>query len=136
MTKKFARNKIPVMEISCSWKAAGQGHDWLKLGNDILPQVDSVDIHEVGLNSHLRSDSHFDRMRREASQNMTLLRPMRHLHDAECLRILYKAQVKPMTEYGLVAGISSGHCQISLLDKVQRRDKVLISGALPYKSRY
>ena len=68
-------------------------------------------------------------LRRCASQNMTLLRQIKHLLHADSLLILYKAQVSPVMEYVPLTWMSGARCHLNLLDKVQRQAKCLISGA-------
>ncbi|MPC54568.1 hypothetical protein E2C01_048489 [Portunus trituberculatus] len=52
-----------------------------------------------------------------------------HLLNAQGLLTLYKVRVRPIMEYALVTWISSAHCHLNMLDKVQRRAERLIRGA-------
>lgn len=77
--------------------------------------------------SRLRFDRHLEKVARNASQKMTLLHQVKH--HADGLLILYKAQVRPIMEYGLLTWVSSFFYHLDLLDNVQRRAERCIRDA-------
>ncbi|KAG0724748.1 LINE-1 retrotransposable element ORF2 protein [Chionoecetes opilio] len=66
----------------------------LKFGDDTLAINDSINILGVEVDSRLSFDRHLETVARRASLRVTLLRPVRHLLDAEGLMRLYKAQLQ------------------------------------------
>ncbi|XP_045101390.1 uncharacterized protein LOC123498345 [Portunus trituberculatus] len=117
------------MVITRSQGEADQLRGKLRLGPDTIPLQDTIEILGVEVDSRLQFDRHLEKVARNASSKVNLLRRMKHLLHADGLLTLYKAQVRPIMEYAPLTWMSSARCHLSLLDKVQRRAERLISGA-------
>ena len=126
---RFAPDKTQAIVISLSQEDTRQLQGRLRLGHDIIPLQDSVDILGVELDSQLRFDRHIENVTRKASQKVTLLRRLNHLLIPDGLLTLYKAQVRPIMEYAPFIWMFSARFHLDLLDQVQRRAERLICGA-------
>ncbi len=115
------------MVISRAGQDADQLRGRLRLGEDVIPLQDSIDILGVENDSRLRFDKHLEKVDRNASLKVTLLRRVKHLLSPDDLLTLYKAQVRPVMEYVSLTWMSSAHCHLDLvMNKVQRRAERLI----------
>ena len=124
------------MSISRSQEDASQVRGKLKFGRHTISLQDSINILIVEVDSQLRFDLHLEKVARNASQKVFLLRRMKHLLHVDGLLTLYKAQVTPVMEYAPLIWMSSIRCQRNLLDKIQRRTERLISGARHYQHQH
>ena len=105
--------------------------------SDATPSLqNSINILSVEVDLQLRFDRHLENVAQNASQKVTMLRRMKHLLHADGLLTLYKAQVSPVMGYAPLTWMSSVCCHLNLLDKVQRREKRLISGARQYQHQH
>ena len=96
---KFAAEKTQAILITRPREDARLLAGQLKFGEDTLAIQDYINILEVEVDSKLSFDRHLESVARKASLRVTLLRRVKHLLDAEGLMKLYKAQVRPITEY-------------------------------------
>ena len=98
----------------------------LRLGDDNIALQDSISILGVEVDSRLLFDKHLEKVAKNASLKVTLLRRIKHLLSPDGLLTLYKAQVRPVMEYAPLTWMSSARCHLNLLDRVERRAKRLI----------
>ncbi|XP_045128968.1 ras guanine nucleotide exchange factor B-like [Portunus trituberculatus] len=124
------------MVITRSQGEADQLRGKLRLGPDTIPLQDTIEILGVEVDSRLQFDRHLEKVARNTSFKVNLLRRMKHLLHADGLLTLYKAQVRPIMEYAPLTWMSSARCHLSLLDKVQRRAERLISGATHHQQHH
>ncbi|XP_045118181.1 uncharacterized protein LOC123508485 [Portunus trituberculatus] len=89
---KFAPEKTQAMVITRSQGEADQLRGKLRLGPDTIPLQDTIEILGVEVDSRLQFDRHLEKVARNASSKVNLLRRMKHLLHADGLLTLYKAQ--------------------------------------------
>ena len=125
---KFALDKTQAMVVTRIYVDERELHGRLRMAGNTIPLQDSVSILGMEVDSRLLCEHHLEEGVRKASQKVTLLRRLSHLLNADGLLTLYKAQVRHIMEYAPLTWMSSAHCHLNLLDKVQKRAERLISG--------
>ena len=95
---KFAPDKTQAKLILRSQEGASQERRKLKFRRDTIPLQDSINIFGLEVDSRLRFDRRLEKVTLNASQNLTLMRRIKHLLHADGLLTLYKAQVGPVME--------------------------------------
>ena len=103
--------------------------DQLMFGENTFAIQDSINILGMEIDSKLSFNCHLESVARIASLNVTVLRRVKNLLNAEGLVKLYNAQARSVMEYSTPIWMSSAQEQLFLLDKVQRRADRLINDA-------
>ena len=117
----FAPEKTQAMVISRSPAASQAIAGKLLFGGVSLPLQDHIKILGVTADQGLRYDRHVSAVASQASQRVSALRRMANTLDPRGVLTLYKAQIRPLLEYGALTFMSSAATHMRRLDAVQRR---------------
>lgn len=98
----------------------------LKFKGEMLTPRDEVEVLGVTYARALTFKSHVERLARQASGKLAVLRRMASLLDSRGMEILYKAQFRSSLEYSCLAWGETANKHLTLLDKVQDRSARLI----------
>ena len=123
----FAPEKTQAMVISRSPGASHAVSGQLHFGGQNLPLQDHIKILGVSVDRSLRFDHHTAAVARQTSLRVSALRRMAAVLDPHGILTLYKAQIRPCMEYGVLSWMSSATTHIQRLDAVQRRALRLVT---------
>lgn len=118
---KFATHKTQLLNISRTSPALRLAFD-----GEVLTPKDEVEVLGVTYDSKLTFKTHIERLAREASGKLAILRRISWLLDSKGLETLYKAQVRSSLEFACLAWGGAANIHLVLLDKVQDRATRLI----------
>ncbi|XP_045130660.1 uncharacterized protein LOC123515839 [Portunus trituberculatus] len=109
------------MVISRSLAARQEVEGKVMFGSITLPLQEYIKVLGVDLDRELRFDRHLKHVAHQASLRVSALRRVAGLLDKRGIQLLYKAQIRPYLEYGVLTWISSAATHLQRLDKIERR---------------